>query len=82
MSRKAKSYEVTAMHAVRDEAREYVDELFPGAKVAIHIGTIDDALGVTARIEKTAPYTPQEIIACLSELGVEQVVVAGPKELL
>lgn len=65
---------------MRDEAREYVGEFFPKARVEVNLATFDKRIGVGARIiGDTAPHTPDEIVDCLSQLGVHQVILLGPK---
>lgn len=78
MSRKANQYEVLAVHSLRDEARQFVDDVFPGAKVDVHISNVDGQLGVAAKIGETRPHSRDEVMACLTEIGVSQVLVVDP----
>lgn len=67
-------YSFGAVQALRDEAHEIIDDLFPKARVELGIARFAGEVGVSARIiGDTAPYKPTDIIDCLNELGVKQI---------
>lgn len=78
MSRKANPFEVLALHEIRDGARKFVAEEFPAAEVNVHISKIDGQLGVAATIGNTQPHSQDDVMYCLADLGVSQVMIVDP----
>lgn len=75
-----RSFQLEGAQILRDEAREYIGELFPKARVSINFATIDNQLGVAARIiGDTAPHPVAEIVDCLEQLGVCSVEFVEPE---
>jgi hypothetical protein len=80
MGKKVDPYECQVAQSLRDEAVEYVGELFPKARVSIQLSTGESGVGVVARIiGDPAPHASEEIKDCLGQLGVHDVSLIQPE---
>lgn len=72
--RRPTEYEFTTAKLARDEAREFIETLYPGARVVFGMGTFDGEVSATATIVgDTDPYPRDEITDCLGQLGVRNI---------
>lgn len=76
-------YQYDCAKQVRDEAREYLDLIFPGVRANLLYVESEGDVGVAATIVgDTAPHKTEEVIGCLGELGVQQIsIVSNPQPL-
>ena len=64
----------------RDEAREYMGVLFPMTKVLVDISVGEEGAGLRARVpEDIGPYSKDEIIDSLGQLGIDRFVFIDSK---
>jgi len=74
MKRRLTTFELQAAQAHRDEAREYLGELFPRLTLTgVQLGICRDggSVAVRAQVNDTNPYPRPAIIDALGQLGVE-----------
>ncbi len=71
MQRRITQFELEAAQALRDDAREYLDELFPKlGGVQLGICREGESVAVRAQVIDTRPYPRPTIIDALAQLGV------------
>jgi hypothetical protein len=76
MSRRITGFEFEAAKSVRDQAREDMGILCPRAVVALSFLRSTDEVGVQAQVQgDITPYSKEDVIAYLSDIGLQKVVV-------
>ncbi|MEK7626210.1 MAG: hypothetical protein AAB423_02550 [Patescibacteria group bacterium] len=77
--RRITTIETECAQGVIDETREYMGEFFPGLNMTVRAISSDTGLALRATIDGgTDPYSREEVVDSLSQLGVENVVVIDP----
>ncbi len=77
--RRITTIETECFSEVIDEAKEFMGVLYPGMNVSVRAESSEVGLVLKATIDGgTDPYSREEVVDSLSQLGVENVVVLDP----
>jgi hypothetical protein len=72
MTKRISTYESQAAAALRDGARETLQDFFPQlCDVSLGFVREKGSMGVSAQVPDTSPYDREDVLYCLKELGVK-----------